>query len=368
MLESIIEAIHGERKMSLNHWRYRLLHWAFATDMKMIWKDGAGRLHSPLPNYLYTHYCPLFHLTNLIILFAPIILFVKVVWAIAVIGYHVCLHIKAGIQKTINLYRKLRPKKEKTSMPEDVAMEKYRERLHQKELRSIPTLLVRFGRENDAFLTDFSHFYHYITSRCHSYYGGNDDDRICFSTEEEVKKIWEQFAPKVKIALESQKARKEKMRKTIVFWVNFSRIFIKGILNTFYFALFAAVIYITYLFGWPACKWMGNGVVWVVTGLLSLDWLGCLTGLGTFLLRVAIGLATVGGVGWLIYKFVPLNLLWEKTCPPFVAVGDFVTAFFRYVKNIFVGIWEFCNMFYEENCPPIIIVDDAEAAITEETK
>ena len=41
---------------------------------KRLWFNING-----IPTFLYTHYCPLFHLTNLIVLLSPLILFFRVV-------------------------------------------------------------------------------------------------------------------------------------------------------------------------------------------------------------------------------------------------------------------------------------------------
>lgn len=84
MLEGILEAIKGEKKMSFHHWRYRLLHWAFGEKADTPEQSG-------LPRFLYTHYCPLFHLTNLIAIFAPAILFVKLVCVVFMMLVKTCL-------------------------------------------------------------------------------------------------------------------------------------------------------------------------------------------------------------------------------------------------------------------------------------
>ena len=69
-MNRFIKALKKERKLSMNHWRYRLLHTTF-------WCNPKTPAESPLPNFLYTHYCPLFHCTNLLLLFLPITM---VVW------------------------------------------------------------------------------------------------------------------------------------------------------------------------------------------------------------------------------------------------------------------------------------------------
>ena len=69
-------SIFGEKRISLKHWRYRLLHWCFNVRDIELPED------SPLPDYLYSHYCPFFHLTNFIALFSlPILTIKSLVWA-----------------------------------------------------------------------------------------------------------------------------------------------------------------------------------------------------------------------------------------------------------------------------------------------
>lgn len=65
----------GLQKLSLKHWRYRLLHWTFSIRID-DWQK------SPLPTYFYTHYCPLFHATNLLVLLIPFICAWKVFYAV----------------------------------------------------------------------------------------------------------------------------------------------------------------------------------------------------------------------------------------------------------------------------------------------
>lgn len=81
--------LQRRKKLSLNHWRYRLLHWCFNVKA-----DNNTPFSNNLPRCLYTHYCPLFHLTNLIAIFCPIILIVKVVIAMAKAFVHAFSQLK----------------------------------------------------------------------------------------------------------------------------------------------------------------------------------------------------------------------------------------------------------------------------------
>jgi hypothetical protein len=205
MLEGIFDAIHAERKMSLTHWRYRLLHWVFNVDSDQVWKDDSGKFHSKLPNYLYSHYCPLFHLTNLIALFSPIILVVKIVWAIIIISGIVCKKIFHGVKKAFAAAKALKPAP--TPEENDSLLKEYKERMAQQELRSIPGMLAKYSKDSMFYLEDFDTFYRRITR-------GSDDDpyntfsilnRILYASKEDIKKIWEDCVPKVKAAMEAHK-------------------------------------------------------------------------------------------------------------------------------------------------------------------
>src|SRR5690348_8046854 len=69
-----------ERRLSLKHWRYRLLHWCFNVE------PNPGSNITILPKFLYTHYCPLFHLTNLIAILLPFIILIKILVQLFVIS------------------------------------------------------------------------------------------------------------------------------------------------------------------------------------------------------------------------------------------------------------------------------------------
>lgn len=71
MITELIDSIKSDKKLSFDHWRFKTLHWCFGINPASPWQ-------SPLPQYLYTKYCPLFHLTNLIVIFCIPIFFIKV--------------------------------------------------------------------------------------------------------------------------------------------------------------------------------------------------------------------------------------------------------------------------------------------------
>ena len=110
----ILDSIKGERKLSFNHWRYRLLHWCFNV------KDPSPHdlYATGLPKFLYTHYCPLFHLTNLIAIFSPLILLIKIVCVVVgacIAGLKAVPWDKAG-----EFFAKFKPKTDPNKKPAEV--------------------------------------------------------------------------------------------------------------------------------------------------------------------------------------------------------------------------------------------------------
>ena len=251
------------------------------------------------------------------------------------------------------------PAREPTEEEKLLALKQWRAEKKQEELRVLPKWIINMGRENEDYLASFANFWIRVSAH------------LSYITREEAEPIFDVYAPKVLAAIQAKKARRERMRRFIIFWVNFSRIFIKGVLNLFYLALFAGVVYTTVTFGLPALKATVEGILWAFTHLVAFDWLGALILAGTWGLRLSIGAFTVGSIGWMLHKFVPFHLLWQKTAPPFVAFGNLIVALAGYFKAIVSNVFDFICLFYEENCPPITIVNDTEAkiaAIEEETE
>lgn len=346
MFGSVLEAIKGEKKMSLNHWRYRVLHWAFAIQV-------TDWTRSKLPSFLYTHYCPLFHLTNLIVLMSPIILLAKVITATACFIFCIIRAIVEGIGNLSERIEQWKAKRRaaKAEQVEPESAEERHARRVAEEKRKIPKLIIQYGKQRIIALKDF-HTFRCLTSHHWNYL-----------TNDEVQEIWATYAPKVLLALEIKQARKEKMRERIIFWVNFSRIFIKGILNIFYFATFVGLIYLAAIYGGPVAMAIFGGIMWIIKALITFDWLGFVFLIGTWALRISIGIGTVVGLIWFVTRYVPIRKIFAKTLPPLQATFDAASAISRAFGNFISGVTDFVSVFYEENCPPITIVDDEEAKV-----
>ena len=332
---SILDSIKGQRKLSFRHWRYRLLHWTFGVKDA----DPKRPQDTGLPKYLYTHFCPLFHLTNLIAILSPIILFIKIVKVVAlafIAGFNGIPWEKIG---------KLVPSMPKAPPSDQPAVQLVkRKRSAATENRATVNLCCDWDN------TDFVTFW------------GTHGPMYETMTRDEVEVVFKEWMPKVIEARNRSKVRKDKMRERLIFWTNFSRVFSKGFLNVFYFLLAAAALYIMYYVAgpvWDGLCWFAKGVYWLFTDAGSLSFL-LLLGKVLFFMAVLFGgfyvLAKVG----FIQRFVTSvgNGL-AYLSPPFYLVG----RFFDWLKGGWDSVVEFVSMFYEENCPPIILVTPEEAAV-----
>lgn len=333
---SILASIKGERKLSFNHWRYRILHWCFkVSNPNPNYPAGTG-----LPKFLYTHYCPLFHLTNLIAILSPLILFIKaatVVVKAIIAGFTAVDWSKL---KVLVSWIKLPEKKVK---PEPIKKElTINQRASE---RKLCILMIR-----DTKSENFDSFY--------------SKTKFLVLTREEVEELYNQYMPMVLKARERAKLRKEQIRQQLIFWTNFSRVFIKWTMNILYVGLVIGLAYGLFaIVGpvWDAICYVGNAIYWLFTNEGSLELLSII---GKTLLFGGITIAVVYGltkIGWMEKFFsVCYEGFVKITAPLYV-----FTHLFNWIGNGFKNIYEFITMFYEENCPPIKIISDEEAIIEE---
>lgn len=69
VFKQIVDFVHGPKNLSLNHWRYRVLHY--------VHNKTQGQRSYDLPAFLYTNYCPLFHYTNFLVLLIPLVYVIR---------------------------------------------------------------------------------------------------------------------------------------------------------------------------------------------------------------------------------------------------------------------------------------------------
>lgn len=334
---SILDSIKGTRKLSFNNWRYRLLHWTFNVKNP----DPKNPASTGMPKFLYTHFCPLFHLTNLIAILSPIILFIKIM----------CIVFKAFVAgvKAIpfkNVTKRLPKFKFSTDIDKSSIKHK---RTPDIEAKAVVNFCCEWGYEVDD---SFDRFWYIHNSN----FGFEELDR------EKVEAIFKEYYPKVIAARKLSQIKKEKLKERLIFWTNFSRVFIKWALNVFYFLLAAAVFYFMYLIAgsvWDFLCWFGNGIYWMFTDKDSLSFMGFMLGMvfvAISMIAIQVFLFRIG----FMRKFGDVlgdGLM--KLAPPFYLIGKF----FGWIGRGWNNLVDFCKMFYEENCPPIVLVSEEEAAI-----
>ena len=327
LVNSLLDSVKGDRQMSFNSFRYRLLHWCFGINPKTP-------AESNLPKMLYTHYCPLFHLTNLIAIFSPIILMCKIFYVTAILlSYKVTLALLKALDKITDPIAEWVV--ERKAQNESIRQQRKLERMSARELEleaqrtqiSMMTpeevayqadfeaakWIPRFVRGNDAYAESFRMFWE------------EEGHSFVYLKRDKAKEFWEKYTDRLRAERKAEKElaerRKQKMRAWLVFWVNFSRVFVKLTLNLFYTALFALVAYLTIFYGIPATIAVGAFIAWAAMQIWSVEWWETTKFIAVITFYALMTVGTIASVGWLTYKAgrkanVPFNWMWEKTLPP----------------------------------------------------
>lgn len=413
-MHGILESIKRDRKLSFNHWRYRLLHWTFETNPS----------DSNLPNFLYTKYCPLFHLTNLLVIFFPLIVFAKIVVFLISMMITIIRGVAEFLSESINQFILWRVRElEKTREEELKSLENADYAARYNAGKDVITNFVTeyvmvdpddHNRSNFGRFKRFSAYYPAISrygddviksifeqvvtsiqnkrrrkqqekldnvilkaiksdqNTWHDFFVGNHEEFAALDCEQ-VKSQFEAILKKYQVALEERKLRQKKMRERLVFWVNFSRTLGRAATYVMCATLALLSLYITF--------------AWIVPWLLTLLYY---VGLGLYTLGgwlLSIDLATIGAIifyaavatGMFAGSFLITNALIKSPAACRVAhttvvvpfrstfgvIGLVFGGFFNYVEKTLLSVIEFFSMFYEENCPSIEIVDDTSAEIDE---
>ena len=325
---NIFASIKEERKLSLNHWRYRLLHWCFNEDAKTPEE-------SSLPKFLYTHYCPLFHLTNFIALLSPFVLGVKIFITVSVALF--------GFFASLNFSQYM------PSWPEAPVRELTEEEKKQKQWASL------WGLMNETQADTFGYFWE--TNRA----------RLNLLSKKKVKaefKIWHE---QITIARAQSNARRKRRQEMIIFWVNFSRAFVKWFLYAFYIGLAALSVWLVSISVAPFWSFLCAACVWLFNFEYSTI-LPLLVFLGKFMLIS--GCALVIYMACRRFRVVSragnvVGMAAMSCMPPFALAWRVAKTPFKLLYGGCVLAYDFTMMFYEENCPPITIISEKEESVRE---
>lgn len=357
---NILASIKAPKSMSFKHWRYRLLHWCFG-------EKATTPEDSNLPHFLYTHYCPLFHLTNLIAILFPVILLVKIIGAIIWGVGKCCVYITEAIgalpwHKIENWWKRKFPPKAPRPRPEPSAEEIAAVALKE-EKKHLLTYMLKEVTDDvsklDALLEEgaFENFWNEYRYRF---------DKI---SEDVAKEFYNTRMTKIVKTKKKVLARKEKMRQRMIFWTQFSEVFFRWTFNIFYICLAVFVGWLTIKYVPPIFFSIVDFFKWIFT----FDIMPFLKTVGAIAVRVIV----VGGaMAILIYGFIKFRLVQKcggaigssllAVSPPFVLLAGWAALPFKWIASAFCATIEFVEMFYKENCPPITIVSGEDEQIATE--
>jgi hypothetical protein len=322
MLADFIAAVKSDRKLSFKNWRYRLLHWTFGVN-------PATAAESPLPEPLYKHYCPLFHLTNLIVLCLPLVIAIKAIRFLFV--------------TTVSALQTA-----KRIIPSRPVVEPTLEQRRAKQLANIPAFLFWLRKHNKSDL-GFENFDHFIW---------HFSPQLLDLTQDEIRQAWESTAAKFNAAKERNAAQRRLRNEQLAFYVNSSRMIVKGLLYAGYAAAVVAACYAVFAFIIPA-------MIWIASFLYSVDFLNVLFYVLYFSRNGLVGLL----IGFCLFKLIR----WSGTSffsrfgsyilPPYEIASAIASEIVIAAGKSISGVFEFISVFYADNCPSIEIVSTEDEII-----
>jgi hypothetical protein len=159
------------------------------------------------------------------------------------------------------------------------------------------------------------------------------------------------------------------MRQRLIFWTNFSHVFLKWFFNICYLAMAVGVGYLLYLFVPPFV----SAVIWFCKFMTTVDFVPILKFIFRLTMWAVAALLPTAIVIWAFWRFRVLRLCAgvigasvSGIAPPFVLLFQWFCLPFIWGAHLFESSVEFMRMFYEENCPPIIIVSEDDETIAQE--
>ncbi len=352
---SLIQYIKRDRSLSFSDWRYRLLHWVFGISPKTP-------SESPLPGFLYTHYCPLFHLTNILAILFPLIFLIKlVVGVLAMIGgfvmfvkHHVLPAVLKPIRKMLDAIAENRRKAAlaRMSTPEYLAMAEKEQK--KKEISLLRSVYQLHDGDIDYILK-------------HETY------RFDILKDSEVREILEKIKVKEDAQAEAHKqrlldaeARKKELAERMVFWIRFSQIFVKGLT-----AVVIALAILGLLYGLYAVTPLVFALVcsilvglWDILLVVADFFMNIsISGVLNFALQFFLVTVSALGLGWLLVHTAPpvFNKVSNLFSTPIEIMKQCFSATGTAICSAVDGVATFVVALYEDNCPVIKVVEEEEA-------
>jgi hypothetical protein len=308
--------------LSLDHWRYQLLHWFYGVE-----NNGVEPSYG-VPRCFYTHYCPLFHATNLMVLGIVFIAIWKLM-AVVVRG------LVAGVGLLLEFYDEWRTNRivRKWSA---LSTEERRLKEVEKDRKWLRRFLSQEGRE--FFFDNFELFYRRIQS-----------DMIVM-TEEEVQIEFLALVKELRPSKEEAAAKMARRNELAAFWIQISSQLFKALATAFYVALGVGSIYAVWAWVVPAAVFLA-GLVWDL-GKLTME--VELASVASVMVKIFFGFVGLAFLFHFINKGVMktvLSAIWK----PFAIVGSGIVSGVEYGGDRCSAFGEFVSELYENNCPPIVL-------------
>lgn len=332
----MLDFIHRERKMSFNHWRYRLLHWVLEEEA-----ETPERSH--LPQSLYKHYCPLFWLTNLFVVLLPVIITLKVASFLVTTFSPLLINFSSYLCSLLPKKAEKEKKKTKEESAEAV-INKQKDKLR-KKIPGFIAMWLDARPDEDSFLD----FYNFISDKSYDI----DFPYIGDLSEEEFKESFDSLYPKVKARLEDIKKKRNERQARINVWIVWAEPIFK---------IFAYAIAATFAIGviWFLIKFVPffiGGVIWFVSSFFSIDFAFCF-----YLLFVAT-LIVAAMVGIIALVFLVFKGLKKPAYALVDIMGAAAESTFSAIGHQFNCLLQFFADFYANSCPPINIVSEEDEAV-----
>ena len=313
IFQQFIEFVHGPKELSLDHWRYRWIHWAHNSPQ--------GERNYKLANFLYTNYCPLFHYSHFIILISPLLYLLKAIaWAI-------------------------RSRREAYASREDVRRRKFVNHTYQQ----IKDFLQSYPWIKDKSFNGFRDSYNTWT------------DEYLVQNGFSAEWLEKMYLLVVKDIAEEER-RKELSQKRIASITMVSQFIGKWIVVPIILLIVLGALGVSgYLVGppiWELLVWLFNYINWwgvatygsVLAGSLGL----------TFLLYKS-------GIIDKIYSMLPESkekeiVYYEPKEPKPSRLWAIICKVFNTIGWCFYAVAVFIYTFYENACPPIILTEKKDAS------
>ena len=330
---SILDAIHAERKLTLKHWRFRLLHWCFnQRDVEFV-------SDSDLPRYLYSHYCPLFHITNFIALFSWLIAAIKITsWCVKG-SWRLFSKINWGFMSVdlFAIFKVRRQRVERIPTREELVSSQW------------GTFERRIRSDEDT--GSFERFW-----ERHSLL-------FSFIDEAEAKAEFERLQEVIKAENERKEILRKRVDKIVMAFVTLGRVCVKGIFNLSAVAGAALIVWAVYSFTGPVTDFIVFFAQDVWSFLVSIEIMSVMK-TGLTILGIT---ALITGIVLLTRKREAPQGLYDFSVKagntiawPFVSILKILWMPLNFIGIGILKAKEFVEVFCENNCPPITIIDEEE--------